>query len=389
MVTLDELMELDMLNGCAYETTKQSRWKETTQRYMSNLIPNNMELQKEVLSGKYKVSKTVDFELNERGHIRHIEAPVVRDRIVQKTLTKNVLTPSIIPYVIYDNYASIKNRGTSFARKRMEIMLRRYINKNGIDGYILLIDIKKYFENIDHEVLKRLIYPMIKNEEKRVIDLIYYILDTSSDTDKGLNLGSEAPQILALYYLTPVDNFVKIVKGVKYYGRYMDDIFIISNSKEELFNLLCGIENVLLTLKLEINKNKTHILKLSHGFTFLQIKYNILPSGRILKRLTRKKIVRERRRLKALRRLYDRGIIDEKEVWNCYQSWRGTIVKDHNACYRTIFNMDILYQDLFPLHQPVIRKGRKEACNEIYCTASKEDLNNIRKYNIKHYYGRG
>jgi len=56
--------------------------------------------------------------------------------------------------VIYDNYASLKNRGTSFARRRFEIMLRKFIRKNGTDGYVLLIDIKKYFESIDHDILK-------------------------------------------------------------------------------------------------------------------------------------------------------------------------------------------------------------------------------------------
>lgn len=148
-------MELDMLNKCAYEATSQSKWKETTQRYISNLLLNNLKLREEVLGYEYCVSPTVDFDLNERGRIRHIEAPIARDRIVQKTITKNVLTPSLLPHVIYDNYASINDRGTSFARKRFEIMLRRYIRENGIDGYILFIDIRKYFENIDHEVLKK------------------------------------------------------------------------------------------------------------------------------------------------------------------------------------------------------------------------------------------
>lgn len=377
MATLEELMELDMINKCAYEGTKQSRWKETTQRYISNLLINNLKLREEVLNYKYYVSPTVDFELNERGHIRHIEAPVARDRVVQKTVTKNVLTPSLIPYVIYDNYASIKNRGTSFARKRFEIMLRRYVRKNGIDGYILFIDIKKYFENIDHNVLKSLIYPHIMNEDKDVIDLIYYIIDTSSKTDKGLNLGSEAPQILALYYLTPVDIFIKVVKGIKHYGRYMDDAFIILKSKKELSLLLKEIEKVLSTLKLEINKKKTHIVKLSHGFTFLQIKYNVLKSGRILKRLTRKKIVRERRRLKAFKRMYDLGIMTENDIWNCYQSWRGTIIKEHNACYHSIHAMDRLYKSLFPIHKEIIKIGRKEICKETFKTANTNDLNKI------------
>ena len=72
-------------------------------------------------------------------------------------------------------------------------MLKHYIKVNGLDGYILLVDIKKYFESIDHEVLKQLIISRIANQPQNVIDLIYYIIDHSSDSDKGLNLGSEAP----------------------------------------------------------------------------------------------------------------------------------------------------------------------------------------------------
>lgn len=186
-------MELQTLNECAYECTRQSRWKETTQRYLSNLLVKNLELQEQVLNGTYRVSPTVDFTLNERGHIRQIEAPVVRDRIVQKTLMKHVLTPSLRPFLIYDNYASLTLRGTSFARKRFEVMMHRYIQKHGTNGYILMIDVKKYFNNIDHEVLKRLIAPRIANEPQDVKDLIHYMIDTSSKTDKGLNLGSECP----------------------------------------------------------------------------------------------------------------------------------------------------------------------------------------------------
>ena len=121
------------------------------------MLIKNLNLQEEVLGHKYKVSPTTDFKLNERGHIRSIEAPAIRDRIVQKTIVKNILMPSLRPYVIYDNYASLKKRGTQFARKRLERMLHNYIFHNGTDGYILLIDIKKYFESIDHEVLKSLI----------------------------------------------------------------------------------------------------------------------------------------------------------------------------------------------------------------------------------------
>lgn len=381
MATLEQIMKINTLNQCAMECTKQSRWKDTTQRYLSDMLLKNLDLQEEVLAGKYKVKPTTDFYLNERGHVRKIEAPAIRDRIVQKTLMKNVLLPSLVPCLIYDNYASLKDRGTSFARKRFDIMLHRYVRKHGLDGYILLIDIKKYFENIDHDVLKQLIAPKIDNEPDDVKRLIHYVIDSSSKTNKGLNLGSEAPQIFAVYYLNPIDTFVKAVKGVKYYGRYMDDIFIIGQSKEELSLLLNEIRQRLSDLRLEINDKKTCITKLSHGFTFLQVKYHILQTGRIVKSMSHGKVARERRRLRAFRRMMDKGQMTEGEVYNCYQSWRGTQVIDHNACYKSIKSMDALYRKLFPPHVDPPKQGRREIAISINRNAESEDL--VTLYNIK------
>lgn len=363
-----------MLNKCTILTTRQSRWKETSQRYIANMLINNVQLQDDVVGGNYAVEPTTDFLLNERGRIRKIEAPAIRDRNVQKVLTMNVLLPSIRPYLIYDNYASLEGRGTSFARKRFQTMLRRYIAKNGTDGYILLLDISKYFENIDHEVLKQRIAPKVAHESEEIKSLINYIIDKSSHTDKGINLGSEAPQIFAVDYLTPMDNYIKIVKGIKYYGRYMDDAFVIAKTKKELLALQKDIEDILASLHLNLNKKKTHIVKLSHGFTFLQVKYNILPTGRILSRMTRKKIVRERRRLKAFKRLVDKGVMSQEEVENCYQSWKGSELKNHNSCYNTMKNMDKLFHTLFPDKIERTKQKRSELTRQINKEAQREDL---------------
>ncbi len=345
------------------------------------MLIRNIELLDDILNNEYTISNTTDFFLNERGHVRKIEAPAIRDRVFQKSITKNILIPSLRPFIIYDNYASLKQRGTSFARKRFEVILRRYIIHHGTEGYIMLIDIKKYFENIDHDVLKKLVAPKIQNEQKEVIEIINYIIDTSSRTNKGLNLGGEPPQIFAVYYLNMIDTFVKIVKGIKYYGRYMDDIFVIAQTKTELKQILKEIEEKLSILKLEINRKKTNIIKLCHGFTFLQIKYFITDTGKIIKSPSHSKIVRERRRLKSFKKMYDNGKMTEFDIFNCYKSWRGTILREHNAYKGTIMRMDALYNRLFPEHESRNCTGRTEIYNEIIDTAYTEDLGQL--FNLK------
>ena len=249
---IEELTSLEKLNKAFYECSTVSYWKESTQRYRANLLANNIKLQEDVRNGTYKVDNTINFTIHERGKVRDINAPKIRDRVLQKVLCQQILIPQLSVPLIYDNYASLKNRGTSFARKRLDIMLRRYIRQHGSDGYILQIDIKKYFNSIDHGVLRRMVHDRI-HEDERIMNLIDYVIDTSSNSDKGLNLGAEAPQIFAVYYLSGLDNFIKSVKGIKYYGRYMDDMFIISHDKEQLKKLLVEIKKQLAGLKLEVN----------------------------------------------------------------------------------------------------------------------------------------
>lgn len=368
-MTFEELTTIEKLNNAFKECSKISHWKESTQRYKANMLLRNTELQNELRSGEYKVGNTIDFVICERGKRRQIKAPVIKDRIVQKVLCKEILIPALTKPLIYDNYASLKDRGTSFARKRIDIMLRRYIQKYGENGYILQIDIRKFFESIDHQTLRRMVHERIK-EPKEIMDLIDYIIDTSSDSDVGLNLGAECPQIFAVYYLSGIDSYVKTVRGMKYYGRYMDDIFIISDSKDELKSILEDIKYRLGDIKLEINERKTHITTLKHGFTFMQIKYSV-QGGRIIKRPTRSKIARERRRLKKYKKKLEQRQMSLLDIQNCYKSWRNNILKDCNACCRSIHELDKLFERLFLKHESyrkvtreqLIRKAYREAYN--------------------------
>ncbi len=370
-MTIEELTTLDKLNDAFYQCAKASNWKETTQRYRSNLLFKNIQLQKELRDGTYKVQPTYNFKLKERGKERDIKAPSIRDRIVQKVLMHEVLVPNLTKPLIYDNYASLKNRGTTMARKRVEVMLRRYIRKYGSEGYVLQIDIRKYFDSIDHEILKRMVHERIK-ESKEIMDLIDYIIDTSSDGKTGLNLGSEAPQIFAIYYLHRLDSYVKVVKGVKFYGRYMDDIFILHPDKAYLQQLLIEIKDLLSTLKLQVHPTKTHIVKLTKGFTFLQIKYNIYDR-KIIKRPTRPKIVRERRRLKKHKNLLDTGRATKEDICNWYKSWRQSIVKDCNRYLRTIKNLDNLFYKLFGVLIGYTKSFRTTIVLQIYKEVTYED----------------
>ena len=144
----------------------------------------------------------------------------------------------------------------------------------------------------------------------------------------------------------------------------MDDIFIISENKEELKTLLSEIKLQLSSLKLEVNDKKTHITTLKHGFTYLQIKYRI-DGKKIIKRPTRNKIVRERRGLKKFKSLLDRGLITEEQVYNRYHSWRNSLIKDCKYSKKTITSMDNLYKSLFGVYIPQPKLTRDEIISNL------------------------
>lgn len=145
-------------------------------------------------------------------------------------------------------------------------------------GYILLLDIKSFFNSINHQILIDIVSKKIKDQN--ILNLFSYLVNCFGG-ECGLGLGSQISQVSASIYLNRLDHFIKDEKSQKWYGRYMDDAYIISDSKEELKELLKGIENVLETLKLHLSPTKTHILSLTHRFTFLKRRFKLFENGKL------------------------------------------------------------------------------------------------------------
>lgn len=365
----------------AFDKAKDgSIWKASVQRYEINLLRNVAKTQEQIRAGTYEQMPFYEFELSERGKVRPIKSQHVSDRIVQRATCDNVITPALSNYIIYDNSASIVDRGISLARKRVEVHIHRYYRQyKSNEGYILQIDFKKFFDNIQHDKVKAAFAEKIKDKEmmqfiSKLIDA--FQIDVSYMTDeqyenalnevfdslkyrqipnkradgskmlkKSAGIGEQISQNIGTFFPTPIDNYCKIVKGLKYYARYMDDIYIIHPDKEYLRQLLKEIETIAKDLGLIINWKKTQISKLSKGFTFLKIKYRLTDTGHIVRRLSRDAITRERRRLKKYARLHDAERITYPEIKNAYNSWRGNVEKFDSR--RSVRNLDLLFDDLY------------------------------------------
>lgn len=353
MVTIEDIFTFKSLNDIFYECFSANPNKHSNKVYYNGMLFNNIDLLDELLSGRYRVSLSFHTTISERGKKRDIDSPIMRDRMVQKIICKEIFVKQLVPKFIYDNYSSVKNRGTTLARKRFENMLYKFLRKIDYDidnrGYILTVDVKKFFNNIDHEILKSMLAEDLDVSDD-LLHLIFYLIDESSEGDVGLNLGSELPQILAMYYLSKMDNCIKCRMGVKFYGRYADDVIVIAETKEELYRILDVIKYQLSLVKLEINTKKTHIVKISHGFTYLQTMYNVVKrkgAYKVLKTPARAKITRERKRIKAHGRQVAKGKLQFSEVYFWYKAYRSSLIADYNALYRTLASLDYVFNSTF------------------------------------------
>ena len=315
-------------------------WKASTQRYIAKAPLHVYHTLRQLQNGTFRSRGFSEFDIMERGKRRHIQSVDIYERVVQRCLCDYALVPLLRRTFIYDNGASMKGKGYSFAVNRLCRHLRRHYRKYGQEGYILLFDFSKFFENVRHEIIKRLLRKEIS--DTRIRELTEYFLDCFGDI--GLGLGSQISQVLALASANKLDHYIKEVLWVECYGRYMDDGYLIHPSKDFLQKSLRAIEAICVQLGIKLNRRKTQIVKLSHGFTYLKVRFYLTARGKVVRKLGKGNVVRMRRKLKALRRMVDFGILTEDNVYDAFQSWRAHA--SHFHAYRTIQNMEGLWNKL-------------------------------------------
>jgi len=320
-------------------------WKESIQRYEMYSMRNILETLKMLLAGESFPIEFIEFDINERGHKRHIKGIPPFPRVPIKWLCDKALVPILTNSLIYDNGASQKGKGVHFAIRRFICHLSKYyrMNNHSNEGYALFIDFSKYFDSVDHAVLFKLLEEKIK--DVRILELTKSFIRVFGD-GVSLGLGSQVSQICAIFFPNKLDHYIKEKLRIKFYGRYMDDLYLIHNDKEYLKQCLREILVICDKLKIKVNMKKTRILKLSQGMTFLKGKYSLLPSGRVLRLPGKESVKRMKKKLRKFKRLLDNKKMSYADIRMSYQSWRGSFMKRFDAYY-IIWYMDRYYNELF------------------------------------------
>lgn len=376
-IYIDFASDADALFHSAKRMARVSGWKYSTQKILCDLLPEIFRVQDMLRQGEFHQGEWHSFKLCERGHLRLVKALSAGDMLVQHTLVDSVLVPVLRRYLIHDNGASLKGKGISFTRRRFEEHLRWHYRRYGTEGYVLKMDFRKYFDNIDHAKLLDALAKKIPDErflylieeilktnrpdvsyDPRPIDEIMQEPYSSLDGDamdgarkdgskllpKSLGIGSPLSQIAGIFYPTRIDTYCKVVRGVHCYDAYMDDRIAIHPDKNFLIDLLNGVKEQAKMQGLFLHPDKTQISKISRGIRFLNTRYRLTDTGKIIRGIPRDVVVRERRKLKHLTNLVIDGKLTRTAFSQQYESWRGDKTRYH--AHGILSGMDKLYKEL-------------------------------------------
>lgn len=268
---------------------------------------NIQELHKKLMSGTFVTSKYEIFTLKcDNGKEREIyRLPYYPDRIVHHAIM-NVLEPIWVRTFTADTYSCIKKRGIHAAVKKLQRTLKRNPHET---RYCLKIDVRKFYPNIDHEVLKSIVRRKIKDQR------LLTLLDSIIASAPGVPIGNYLSQYFANLYLSYFDHFIKEGLRAKFYFRYADDIVILSNSKKQLRAHLIAIQECLQAeLRLEVKSNYQIFPVASRGIDFLG--YVLYHTHTLLRKSIKQRFCRKVAKLNKLE-------IAEKKYKQKVCSWWG------------------------------------------------------------------
>lgn len=253
---------------------------------------------------KYKHGGYKVFYITE-PKLRRIEKSKYLDRIVHRWYVNSFIKPYFVPQFIETSYACLENKGMHKACLDVQRTMKHCKNIWG-EYYILKMDIKKYFENINKNIVYEILQRKIKDE--KVLWLTKEIL-YSNNGENNLPIGNYTSQMFANIYLNELDQYVKHKLKGKYYFRYMDDAILIRKTKEETKQDLENIKEFLRKqLRLELNK-KTQIFKNKQGINFCGYKIN---EYRLKMRDKGKRKLKKK--VKKLKQKIEQGEINSKEA---------------------------------------------------------------------------
>lgn len=329
-----QIIAFENLLQAAKQAQRQKRYRENVLEFNYNLEPELLRLQHELSTQTYSPGSYRSFIIHD-PKLRMISAAPYRDRVVHHALC-NVVVPLLERSFVRGSYANRPRYGTHRALKHFTRLARRH-------RYILQCDIRRYFPNIDHTILKTQLRRKLKCLP--TLWLLDLIIDSSNDQNpdvvhfpgdnllsplerrRGLPIGNLTSQFFANFYLDGLDHFIEEKLKIGSYLRYVDDFALFSDNKPQLLQAQQQIHHYLASLRLRLHPAKTQIFETQQGANF--VGFRVLPDRL---RVRNDNLYRARRRCKQLQKAYAQGEIELPDLITRLQSWEAHLA--HGDTYR-------------------------------------------------------
>ena len=244
-----------------------------------------------------------------------------RDRIYQRSLNDVAIYPQTSRSFIADNFACQKGKGTLPARERLKEFLHRFYRKHGLNGYVLKMDIKGYYPNMDHAYAESMLFKYLDIETYKMAVGVLSRLPG----EVGYNPGSQIVQIVGITALDHIDHFIKERLRIKYYIRYMDDLILLHEDKDYLIKCWRQISAMLSDIHMELNAKKTCIKRVSDPMLYLGFVYRLTPTGKVVILADPEKIKHERKKLKRMVALVKSGKMTKLQVDKHFKQYKASV----------------------------------------------------------------
>ena len=362
-----DLYNLDNIINMTDKVLSKVKNKERREKFLLYYSEHIISIKKRLLSNNINLGKYNIFLITD-PKCRVIMSQSIEDKVINHLIAEYLLVRVFEKRYIDSMCATRVGKGSGYATK----LMKKYLNEIKLrynKFYILKLDIKKYFYNIDHNVLKRILKDNIK--DKKALDLLFKVIDSTNDTyineqiiklknnrinnlsnekliletkdiplykyDKGCGIGDQTSQAFGLIYLNEICHFIKEKLHIKYFINYMDDFIIIHHDRNYLNYCLNTIKDKLLNnYKLELNR-KTRIYNINEGIEFLGYRY-ILKNNKViikLRNITKKNFKKNVNMLKLLR---EYNYISDKKYEMLLSGYKGVLSKGNciNLYYRSV-----------------------------------------------------
>jgi retron-type reverse transcriptase len=310
-MTLSREQLLRLLYIAYYDARRHKGKMSYVQRFEDDLKHNLDELCDELMTRRYHPLPSKCFIVFHPKQ-REVFAAQFRDRVVHH-LYYNMTHQMFERTFIADTYSCIPGRGTHYGVERMRDHMRRETLNWHAPAYVMKLDIRGYFMHINRQrlcdiatsSLQRMATHRVSKHTRETwadrtdMDLVLWLtreialLDPApncerigGDTDWqgldpnkslftttsgcGLPIGNLTSQLFSNVYLNEFDQYMKRTLGCKRYGRYVDDVYVVSADREWLHSIIPQAREFLQEhLGLDLHMGKLQITEVNRGAEFL------------------------------------------------------------------------------------------------------------------------